>query len=169
MSAEPRGRRRRLLHDRDTAAEFWRLRPARRDGGRCDRPDYLHLRCRQRAAVAVALLTAVAVAPLTAAAAGRVHEPRTRASASKWIRASELVPTRVEWSGRAATSWITTSISTRRTGRSGALAWAPPRSISNANPPLDTPVIVPAYGRIFRRQDVGQGHTPTTWRVRIQF
>ena len=39
----------------------------------------------------------------------------------------------------------------------------------NAAPPDDTPVIVPAYGRIFRGQDVVAGAYTDTVSVRIQF
>ena len=39
----------------------------------------------------------------------------------------------------------------------------------DGNPPLDTPVIVPAFGRIFGRQDVEAGQYADSVAVRIQF
>ena len=114
----------RLLHDRDASAEFWRLRPARRSGYRCDRPDHLHLRKGN----------------------GPRQEPGERASASRWRRARNSFAPRGmvgAWT-RGLEYNIYLDATHRRSG-------APARGHSGLyryDPPNRTPVTVPAFGRI---------------------
>ena len=112
-----------LIYDRNTAAEFSPTIRSRKGGYR-DRPDYLHLRQRP---------------------ARRLCQPPLWRWRWRWrwetkhphrdgAGARELVrPPSYVW-GLGLENWSTTSISTRSTGRFGALARARPRSISITTP-----------------------------------
>ena len=80
---------------------------------------------------------------------------------------NSFAPRRMSGLGRATSS--TTSISTRLTARSGALARARTEVYIDEHPPNRTQVIVPVFGRIFGRQDVPAGPYADNVPVRILF
>ena len=63
----------------------------------------------------------------------------------------------------------TTSISTRLIGQVWGTGEGPTLAYVDSHPPNGTPVIVPAFGRIFGRQDVPWGPYTDTVPVRILF